>query len=127
MSDCGEQCAPVVNDRGNCLSSGPCGFIIMSSTHCVRNTAGVGLLAFDGGAKLPLVALPLAPTAADLDSPRARLAAPPPGFRGCQYLLASESQLWHIAYRQSFLISAACAFAHETRTHRQACAGYISA
>lgn len=117
----------MVRDRGNCLSSGPWGLSTMSSTYCVRKTAGVGLLAFDGGAKLPLVALPLAPTAADLDSPRARLAAPPQGFRGCQYLLASESQLWHIAYRQSFLTSAACAFAHETQTRIQACAGYMSA
>jgi len=60
----------------------------------------VGLLSFDAAAVPPLAALPLAPAAAaDLDSPRARGAPPPPGFRGCQYLLAAESQLWHVAYR----------------------------
>lgn len=71
----------------------------LSSDHGMW-AAGVGLLSFDSGARLPLAALPLAPqAAADLDSPRARSAAAPAGFRGCQYLLASESQLWHMAYR----------------------------
>lgn len=92
----------------------------------------MGLLSFDSGARLPLAALPLAPqAAADLDSPRARSAAAPAGFRGCQYLLASESQLWHMAYRcgrcadnQGSLSPAPCSASLSLTTRRPARPGW---
>lgn len=62
---------------------------------------GVGLLSFDPHVHPPLAAFPLATLSpADLDSPRA---APSSGaasdFRGCEYAFATDSQLWHVAYR----------------------------
>lgn len=67
---------------------------------------GVGLLAFSAHTALPVAPLPLAqPSPWDLEDPRAPLSGPPPGaqlpgsFRGCEYLLATEAQLWLKAYR----------------------------
>ena len=61
---------------------------------------GVGLLAFSPHTPLPVGAIPLLqPSAADLGDPRAEGQQLPGGFRGCQYLLATETQLWLKSYR----------------------------
>lgn len=74
--------------------------------------AGVGLLSFSPHEQLGVAAMPLGTLAAsDLESPRARpsSAASPPGFRGCEYAVATHTQLWHIAYRSlSSLLPVVC-------------------
>ncbi|BDA49478.1 hypothetical protein COCOBI_14-0960 [Coccomyxa sp. Obi] len=65
----------------------------------VGANTGVGLLSFDPQVPPPVAPFPLpAPAPADLDSPRAAPSTSAP-FRGCEYVVATESQLWHVAYR----------------------------
>lgn len=63
----------------------------------------MGLLAFSPHTPLPVGPLPLAqPSAADLGDPRADEQLPG-GFRGCQYLLGTETQLWLKSYRCAYV------------------------
>ena len=68
-----------------------------------RMRAGVGLLSFSPHVTPPVAPLPLAqPSPADLEDLRAPLSRQPPGgFRGCEFLLATETQLWLKAYRSA--------------------------